>query len=85
MAYEDGAGQLEDGKSIDLHQACLDTLTGAGYHIVAEHTPEQSYTVDGLIVTKAPGVGGADHVALMLARLRPELMRLCVCLIDHLC
>lgn len=53
---------LEEGAKIDLHAASAALLRGHGYHIVAEHTPEESFSVDGLIVAKAPGVEGPAHV-----------------------
>ncbi len=53
---------LEDAQSIDLHEDCLKRLTGAGYGLVAAHTPEESYSTDGLIVAKRPGAGGPDRV-----------------------
>lgn len=33
----------------NLHQQCLRFLRRYGYHIVAEHTPAESFSVDGLI------------------------------------
>lgn len=55
---------LEDGKKLDLHAECQKFLTARGYKIVADHTPEESYSVDGLLVAKAPGVGGPDRIEL---------------------
>jgi FkbM family methyltransferase len=57
---------LEEGARMDLHEACLELLKSCGYSCVAEHTPEQSFSVDGLIVAKAPGVAGPDYVPISL-------------------
>lgn len=53
---------LEDGRSMDLHEDCLCRLIGAGYDLVAAHTPEESYSTDGLIVVKRPGAPGPDRI-----------------------
>jgi FkbM family methyltransferase len=55
---------LEESARRDIHQDCLELLRWRGYRCVAEHTPEQSFSVDGLIVAKAPGVAGPDSVAI---------------------
>ena len=55
---------LEDAKKLDLHVACQDFLRQRGYIIVADHTPEESYSTDGLIVAKAPGVRGPSRIEL---------------------
>ena len=47
---------LEEGKRTDLHQACRERLTGEGYVVFAEHTPEESFTVDGLLAAHSPEV-----------------------------
>lgn len=54
---------LEDARSMDLHEDCLKRLAGAGYALVAAHTPEESYSTDGLIVAKRPGAHGPDRIA----------------------
>jgi FkbM family methyltransferase len=33
----------------NIHRKCIEMLKGSGYYIVAEHTPAESYSVDGLI------------------------------------
>jgi hypothetical protein len=55
---------LEESARRDTHQDCLELLRRHGYRRVAEHTPEQIFSVDGLIVAKAPGVAGPDSVAI---------------------
>lgn len=55
---------LEDAKTLDLHVECQNILQAKGYVIVAGHTPEESYSTDGLIVARAPFVSGPDHIAL---------------------
>tara|TARA_R110001606_G_scaffold102807_5_gene225413 strand:+ start:10708 stop:11544 length:837 start_codon:yes stop_codon:yes gene_type:complete len=55
---------LEDGAKIDLHETCRAKLLEYGYTIVADHTPEESYSTDGLIVARAPGVEGLEHVGI---------------------
>jgi len=36
-----------------IHQVCRQTLRKQGYSLVAEHTPAESYSVDGLLVASA--------------------------------
>ena len=77
-----GCGDLITGRQIEfvfvsthnlkVHFQCLKYLTGAGYTIVAEHTPKESYSDDGLIVAAAsPGAVPAVQVSK-----RPISMRL---------
>jgi FkbM family methyltransferase len=33
----------------NIHRKCIEMLKSSGYYIVAEHTPAESYSVDGLI------------------------------------
>jgi FkbM family methyltransferase len=56
---------LEEATTMDLHEECLGILRSHGYRIVAAHTPEESFSIDGLIVAKAPGAAGPDHVEIM--------------------
>jgi FkbM family methyltransferase len=44
------------------HGPCLARLAAHGYHIIAAHTPLESFSGDGLIVAHAPGLSGPDHV-----------------------
>lgn len=37
-----------------VHERCRALLAGHGYHFVADHTPEESFTIDGLIVARSP-------------------------------
>lgn len=37
-----------------IHEQCREVLQGHGYTFVAEHTPEESYTIDGLLVARSP-------------------------------
>ena len=37
----------------NIHQRCLQLLRRAGYHIAVEHSPGESFSVDGLIVASA--------------------------------
>ncbi len=46
---------LEDAREMDLHEVCRDLIEAHGYRIYIEHTPEESYSVDGLIVAHHPG------------------------------
>ena len=58
-----GCGELILGRQIEfifisthnlkLHFKCMKYLTRAGYTIIAEHTPKESYSDDGLIVAAA--------------------------------
>lgn len=57
---------LEEGLKLDLHQTCRDRLTNEGYIIFAEHTPEESFTVDGLLVAHSPDVGPIQPVNISL-------------------
>jgi hypothetical protein len=52
-----------------LHQDCLALLKHVGHRLIAEHTPAESFSVDGLIVTAAPCVNAtpvqiSKHVTL---------------------
>lgn len=40
--------------SMDLHQACVGTLTDHGYAILVSVSPEESYSVDGVLVACSP-------------------------------
>ncbi|MEL7488513.1 MAG: FkbM family methyltransferase [Pseudomonadota bacterium] len=53
---------LEDARRMDLHQHAIDTLRDYGYHLVCAHTPEESFSTDGLVVAKTPGAPGPDSV-----------------------
>ena len=58
-----GAQQALSKKEIDwifisthsenIHQTCINRLRSYGYHIVAEHTLGESYSIDGLIVASS--------------------------------
>jgi FkbM family methyltransferase len=37
-----------------LHLQCREILQAHGYHFVAEHTPSESFTIDGLLVARSP-------------------------------
>lgn len=39
---------------LEIHDRCKALLESHGYLFVAEHTPEESFTVDGLIVARSP-------------------------------
>lgn len=39
-----------------VHTGCREYLAGHGYRILAEHTPNESYTYDGLLVACSPAV-----------------------------
>lgn len=47
-----------------LHNNCLKILRDAHYKIVTEISPEESYSVDGLIVAKKPKFPGPDKIKL---------------------
>jgi hypothetical protein len=37
-----------------MHRSCREFLAGHGYRFVAEHSPEESFSFDGLIVARSP-------------------------------
>ena len=37
-----------------IHRSCQEFLAGHGYRFVAEHSPEESFSFDGLIVARSP-------------------------------
>lgn len=39
-----------------LHVQCREILQAHGYSFVAEHTPAESYTIDGLLVARSPSL-----------------------------
>jgi len=39
-----------------LHNQCREFLVSLGYNFVAEHTPAESYTIDGLLVARSPSL-----------------------------
>lgn len=39
-----------------LHSQCREILQAHGYSFVAEHTPAESYTIDGLLVARSPSL-----------------------------
>jgi FkbM family methyltransferase len=45
-----------------IHQRCTEELRNHGYAIVASHHRHESFTTDGLIVARAPGVEGPDRI-----------------------
>lgn len=47
-----------------LHSSCLQVLRNYGYTIIAEHSPAQSVSCDGLIAAKRPGVEGPENVTI---------------------
>jgi FkbM family methyltransferase len=59
-----GARRFLDRRAVDyvfisthaehLHQECMYLLRDFGYQICAQHTPAESYSVDGLIVASSP-------------------------------
>lgn len=50
-----------------LHKECLDFLAGYHYTTVASVPPSQSYSMDGVLVMKAPGFAGVESVPVSLA------------------
>ncbi len=44
------------------HLGCLNFLKRNGFIIIAEHSPYHSFSCDGLVVGKRPGVAGPDSV-----------------------
>ena len=77
-----GCGDLITGRQIEfvfvsthnlkVHYQCLKYLAGAGYTILAEHTPKESYSDDGLIV----GAVSPSAVPMVQILRRPISMRL---------
>jgi len=49
-----------------IHWLCRSLLLQNGYEIVAEHTPAQSVSVDGLIAAKKTGVKGPSSIPITL-------------------
>ena len=45
-----------------IHIRCLNFLKQKGFTIVAEHSPAQSFSCDGLVVGKRPGAAGPDTI-----------------------
>lgn len=56
------------------HRSCLSQLTDHGYHIIAAHTPLESYSGDGLIAAHAPDLSGPDQVE--ISKRTPRLREL---------
>lgn len=48
----------------ELHYKCLEFLIQKNFHIIAEHTPSQSCSADGLIVARRKDVAGPDYVSI---------------------
>lgn len=48
--------------SEEIHEACIDFLELHDYHIIAEHSPAESYSVDGLVVARQKDLPGPDVV-----------------------
>lgn len=51
----------------DIHQLCRDFLTYYDYQIIAEHTFEEAYEPDGLIVAKRKNAAGPENIAISKA------------------
>lgn len=47
-----------------LHEECINFLKSHHYQILAEHSQDESFSVDGLIVAKREGVAGPDKIAI---------------------
>ncbi len=56
--------------SEQLHADCLAALRAHSMKIVASHKPDESFSVDGLVVAKAPGVPGPDEIVVSKRRRR---------------
>jgi hypothetical protein len=41
---------------LKIHEQCREVLLRHGYTFVAEHTLEESYTIDGLLVARSPAL-----------------------------
>jgi hypothetical protein len=77
-----GCGDLLDQKkigfvflsshSLKLHYQCLRYLAQNGYSIIAEHTPKESYSEDGLIAASAT----PDAVPAIRVSRKPVSLRL---------
>lgn len=50
--------------SNELHLACKTLLTDLGYLILCDADLDETYSWDGLIVAKYPGVAGPDHIVI---------------------
>ncbi len=48
--------------SEDIHKNCMKFLKSHNYIIIAEHSPKQSYSFDGLVVARRNGVFGPDNI-----------------------
>jgi len=54
----------------EIHDLCLSFLVAHQYDIIAEHSPEESFSCDGLIVGKRSGVDGPEEVEISKALLK---------------
>ena len=52
--------------SNELHNNCINKLKSVGYQILCDANLERSYSVDGLLVAKRPGVAGPDRIEISL-------------------
>ena len=50
--------------SKELHTGCIAKLESHGYKIVCQANLDESFSVDGLIVAKRPGVSGPDEISI---------------------
>jgi hypothetical protein len=48
----------------DLHANCRAFLVERGLKVLADATPAQSYSFDGLLVARSDQIPGPDHVAI---------------------
>ena len=47
-----------------VHNECMDLLARQNYRIIANHTRDESFTTDGLIVARSNGMEGIDEVVI---------------------
>jgi hypothetical protein len=74
---ESAANSMQEGKidyffisthSERLHTSCIDFLSSFGYVILGEHSPEESFSVDGLIVAKRAVLPGCGEIVMSKRR-----------------
>ncbi len=52
----------------DTHEATIERLVKHGYEIAVEHTPDQSFTLDGLVCARGPRVPPLSPIAISRRR-----------------
>ena len=58
-----------------LHKKCIKKVKAYGYKIICEHSIDESFSADGLIVAKSPITVGPDSISVSRLR-KPVLQRI---------